>query len=178
MIIGSGDIANAIVDRKELLFFASGVSKSSETDDLQFAREKNLLLAQDKNSQLVYFSTLSQYYSDSPYIRHKKAMEDIVKLEFSKYTIVRFGNITWGKNPNTLLNHLMNKVINNVPIEIQETHRHIMTKKDFLFWLNHIPIGKSDVMNITGKLLTVREILELVKECHQQHSDFESVFGR
>lgn len=177
MIIGNGDIAKAIEDRKELLFFASGVSNSAELNPLQFLREKNLLLSQEKNRHIVYFSTLSQYYANSPYIQHKKDMESIIKSEFIKSTIIRFGNITWGNNPNTLLNSLMLKIKNNEPVEIQDTYRHIMTKKDFTFWLKHIPIDQSDIMNITGRMFHVNEILERIKKCHQLGSDFESVFG-
>lgn len=46
MILGNGDIASALrpVDRPDRLFFASGVSNSSETRLSEFNRERDLLL--------------------------------------------------------------------------------------------------------------------------------------
>jgi len=45
MIIGSGLMAIACngIDREDVLFFASGVSDSSEKDDREFQREENML---------------------------------------------------------------------------------------------------------------------------------------
>ena len=39
MIIGKGDIASILNDREGAIFFASGVSNSSETNELAFKRE-------------------------------------------------------------------------------------------------------------------------------------------
>ena len=105
MIIGNGDIASAIKDRKDLLFFASGVSNSRETRESEYRREIDLLLKQDKNSHIVYFSSLCVFYSNSRYAQHKRYMEKLVK-GFRKWTIIRLGNITWGTNPHTLINFL------------------------------------------------------------------------
>ena len=53
MIIGKGDIAKILNDRKDAIFFASGVSNSNETNELEYEREKKLLSIQDKKN--VYF---------------------------------------------------------------------------------------------------------------------------
>lgn len=101
MIIGHGDIASVLPDKKDLLFFASGVSNSQETRESEYTREKNLLKEQDRKSHLVYISTLAVFYGSSRYVKHKREMEELIKQEFSRYTIIRIGNITWGTNSHT-----------------------------------------------------------------------------
>jgi nucleoside-diphosphate-sugar epimerase len=171
MIIGNGDIAHALkkVDRKDLLFFASGVSNSKEDRGSEFDREINLLLDQNTKKHIVYFSSLSLFYPNfpnTPYIRHKKKMERTIKEVFPKYTIVRLGNITWGKNPHTLLNHFRNKFkkdgLGN--LKIQNTYRYLIDKKEFIYWMKLIPDWNCE-MNIPGRMLKVKEIVsDLIRE--------------
>ncbi|MFV0217909.1 hypothetical protein OBJ92_12895 [Empedobacter falsenii] len=66
MIIGKGLIASAFEnrDREDVVFFASGVSNSLETDVRQFLREENLIrttIQQYPTQTFVYFSTCSMY---------------------------------------------------------------------------------------------------------------------
>ena len=48
MIVGKGDIASILNDREGAIFFAAGVSKSTETKETEFSREIELLDKQDK----------------------------------------------------------------------------------------------------------------------------------
>ena len=62
MIIGDGDIASILKGKwfesnDLVIVFASGVSNSKCVDVEEFEREKKLLLDQNKNLHLVYFST-------------------------------------------------------------------------------------------------------------------------
>src|SRR3990167_1749987 len=101
-IVGNGDIARALEGTdKDVLFFASGVSNSQETNEAEYQREKDLLLQQDRSRRLVYFGSLSIFYNDNRYAQHKREMEELIMQEFPKYTIVRLGNITWGTTPHT-----------------------------------------------------------------------------
>lgn len=164
MIVGHGDIASVLEDRDNRIYFASGVSNSNETRWSEFKREFDLLLQQDRFSHLIYFSSLCVFYLDTIYSSHKKNMENMVKSSFNKYTIVRLGNITWGDNPNTIINFLRNKIKNNEPFEIQDTYRYIVNKEEFLHWINLIPEWSCE-MNITGELLTINEIVRRIKLC-------------
>lgn len=158
MIIGKGDIASVLNDKKGICFFASGVSNSSETKESEFQREINLLMETSikyHSSRLVYFSTLSIYYKDTPYTRHKRRMEGIVKTNFRKHCIVRLGNIKWGRNPNTIINYFKN----NPNAEIQEGYRYLVDKDEFLHWIDLIPNFNTE-MNITGKLTPIKQIYE------------------
>src|SRR6185503_19689526 len=133
-IIGNGDIASALIDRDDLIFFASGVSNSRCSDPAKFNREMDLLRTMPRHMHLVYFSTLSIYYNWNPYVAHKKRMEALVKDLFQSYTIVRIGNISWGTNPHTLLNYLKA----HPEAEIQKVYRHVIDKDEFQYWMGLI----------------------------------------
>src|SRR3990167_7478274 len=160
-IIGNGDIAKVLkeVDREDRLFFASGVSNSGETKRSEYEREKKLLLSQDKYRHIVYFSSFCVYYSDSLYAQHKRRMEGLVKKTFKHYTIVRIGNISWGSNPNTLINFLRNKIKNKQPYEVRSVYRYVVDKDEFLYWIKMIP-DWNDTMNIMGRRLLVKDIVK------------------
>lgn len=157
MIVGDGDIGKALasVDRDDRLFFASGVSNSQCEDENEYEREIELLSQQNTGFHIVYFSTLSLYYKDSRYTTHKWQMETLVKEWFPKHTIVRLGNITWGTNPHTIINYL--KAHPDAPIK--DEVRYIIDKEEFLHYVSLIP-DWNDVMNITGRRMTIKQIKE------------------
>lgn len=162
MIIGSGDIASVLTDRVDLTFFASGVSNSLCEDEKEFEREEDLF-RETRGEHLVYFSTLSVYEKDSPYTNHKRNMEEQVKKWFDIYTIIRLGNITWGKNPNTIINFFKNKIKNNEEVKLRDEYKHICSLKEFNYWIDNIPKFSTE-MNITGERLHVQQLYNLIKE--------------
>lgn len=163
MIIGNGNIASAVVDRDDVIFFAAGVSNSSEKDEVQFYRESTLLLSQPRDKHLVYFSSLSIYHTDNPYNRHKKNMEQLVRDSFRSYTIFRIEIIAWGKNPTTIHNVFRDKLLKKEPITIIDTTRYILEKEEFQKWLSLIPVGEKHEMNVPGQCYHISEIYEMVK---------------
>lgn len=160
MVIGSGDIAKVLtsVDRPDRLYFCSGVSNSQELRESEYQREIILLQKQEKSKHLVYFGSLSIFYSDTRYSQHKRLMEDFVKLNFQYHTIVRMGNIAWGSNPNTLINFISNKIRTREPFEIQDVYRYVLEKDEFLYWIDLIPDWSCD-MNVVGKRMKVKDIV-------------------
>lgn len=159
MVIGHGDIASVLIDREDITFFASGVSDSKCSDPTKFKREENLLKEQPRHVHLVYFSTLSIYYNHSPYVAHKKRMEQLVKDLFQSYTIVRIGNISWGENPNTLINYLKA----HPEAEVQKTYRHVVDKEEFQYWMGMILVKQRNEMNVSGKMWWVPEMAERIR---------------
>jgi len=160
MIVGSGDIGTVLKEAmrpadESYIFFASGVSNSSETDEKEYRREVDLLMEQPTNKHLVYFSSLAIFYSNTRYTKHKKTMELLVKTCFENYTIIRLGNITWGDNPHTLINYLKA----HPKAEIKNEYRYICDKEDFLHWINLIPKWSCE-MNVIGRRLKVSEIVK------------------
>lgn len=152
-IIGDGDVASVLKDRKGFLFFASGVSNSQCTDENEYEMEIELLSQQNNKLHLVYFSSLALFYGDSRYVDHKWQMETLVKEWFPHYTIVRLGNIDWGKNPHTLINYL--RAHPEAPIK--DEYRYVISKDEFLHWIDLIPEWNAE-MNLPGAWLKVKEI--------------------
>ena len=156
MIIGDGDIASVLKDREDIVFFASGVSNSKETNEAEYQREKSLLMTVPDNKRIVYFSSLGVLDGTSRYFKHKREMEELIKT-FPEYCIIRLGNISWGKNPNTLINYFKNCVANQKPFEIQDTYRYIVDEDEFLYWINLIPNFNCE-MNIPGRRMKVKDV--------------------
>jgi hypothetical protein len=153
MIIGNGDIASVLIDREDRLYFASGVSNSEETREREYEREAILLTDQDKWRHIVYFSSLCVFYTDTRYAQHKRMMEKLVKKYFGHYTIIRLGNITWGKNPHTLINYMKT----HKDAEVKDVYRYVVDKEEFLHWMELIPEWSCE-MNVPGRMLKVKDI--------------------
>ena len=158
-IVGHGDIASALIDHPDRLYFASGVSNSARLHEREYQREVNLLASQGRSLRLVYFSSLCVFYSYTRYAKHKRNMEVWVKKLFPHWTIIRLGNITWGANPHTLINHLREHYINAEPVDIQDTYRYVVDREEFRHWLGLIPPWNCE-MNITGRRLKVADIYQ------------------
>ena len=159
MVIGNGDIASVLNDRSDVVFFASGVSNSGCDCIVEFQREVKMLKEIYSFRHLVYFSSLSIYYSNSAYTRHKKHMEKIIENTFLSYTVVRLGNITWGKNPNTFINYLKS----HPEAEVKPVWRHVIDKDEFLYWMDKIRVGEKDIMNIPGRRVWVPDYVKEIR---------------
>lgn len=157
MVVGRGDIASVLPYREDLLFFASGVSNSRCRDESEYNREIRLLLSQDRRAHIVYFSSLGVMWEDSRYFQHKRYMEILLRENFPNWTIVRVGNISWGINPNTLINYLRL----HPKAKIRDEYRYIVDKDEFLHWVNLIPEWNVE-MNIPGERLTVKQIKQKI----------------
>ena len=157
MIIGHGDIASAILDRLDRLYFASGVSNSAETRESEYGRERDLLARQDPRAPLVYFSSLCVYSSTSRYAQHKRGMEQLVRNRFPAHTLIRIGNITWGTNPNTLINHLRAQHARGETPVLRDVFRYPIDLADFRECLRVEVGGEIDLI---ARRMTVADIYQ------------------
>lgn len=164
MIIGSGDIAKVITDRNEFTFFCSGVSNSLETRASEFKRERDLLLTTHRNNTLVYFSTLSIYFKDSPYTAHKRAMEALIQKTFPSYIILRLGNITWGNNPNTFINYFKKQLKAGKKIKTTNDLKYLLTKQEFTYHIENLRPNSKMTINIMGIPMTPKQVLNILKD--------------
>jgi hypothetical protein len=163
MIIGHGDIASVLQDRQDVVFFASGVSNSSETKDSEFKRELDLLSKQDKTKCIFYFSSIAidnkEKFEASKYLQHKKEMEDYIINTFQNYNIIRIGNITWGKNPNTFLNYIKNKIKSGESVYISDEYKFMIDKDQLLLFTNNLPASGKNKINVFGKMIKVKDLI-------------------
>ena len=165
MIIGNGLIAQLFTDhdREDIIFFASGVSNSSETDPAQFIREENLVtktLLENHGKMFIYFSTCSIYDSsktNSLYVLHKLHMEELVKIHAARYLILRVSNaVGHGGNPNLLMNYLIHSVEQNATITV-----HTKATRNL--------IDAEDIKNITISLLASQSLNRIVNLAYIQN---------
>ncbi|WP_334125064.1 NAD-dependent epimerase/dehydratase family protein [Empedobacter brevis] len=181
MIIGRGLIANLFteVDSDEVVFFASGVSNSSETRKEEFLREQNLVeqtLANNPEKLFVYFSTCSIYDSskyNSLYVLHKLHIEEIIKQKAKHFLILRVSNAVGnGGNPNLLMNYLFRQILNNEELVVhQQATRNL--------------IDVEDVKNITLKYIVSKDWNKIVNVAYSENFNipeiieaFESILNK
>lgn len=169
MIIGRGSIAQVIPDREEFIFFAAGESNRFELTEERAHIEKLKISAwiESRDQMFVYISGLNIYYPEndrrSEYTDHKMHMEDLIKNNFENYTIIRLGSITWGDNPNTLLNSLKSQIASDSNFEGRPVYRYLHSKQELTHWFGMIPRFGKHEMNVTGKLTWVPDLVEKIK---------------
>lgn len=177
MVVGNGLVAREMKRFEtdgSVIVFASGVSNSTNSDKSEFEREKSLLLS-FKNSEklLVYFSTLSVFdpsLLNSPYIQHKKEIEELIPRNFERFLIFRLP-ILVGKteNPKTLTNFLYNKIKNQDSFELQvNARRFLFDSIDMAFWCGMM-IDDSKYHNqiidiYSGSSIGVKSIVHFLEE--------------
>ena len=128
-VIGNGMIAQrfrTFFCQKDVVIFASGVSNSKEIHPAPYFRERALIestLDGLSEQVFVYFSTASindPIEQDTPYIKHKLAIEQLVSARAPNYLIIRASNVVGGLgNRHTILNHFW---------------EHIQQGKRFVVW--------------------------------------------
>lgn len=164
MIVGSGDIASALNNRIGFLFFAAGVSKSSETDEAEYERErdrlfKNIEIANRQRLTLVYFSSISRFYSMTRYTIHKYEMEQLIKTYCEHYHIVRIGNISFGKNPNTFINYIRARKAEGKFVEVRDEFKYMIEKEELQFVVDNLPWGGKHEISVFGQMKKVKDVI-------------------
>ena len=161
MIVGKGDIASILNDREGAIFFASGVSKSTETNESEFWREIQLLDSQDKSKCIFYFSSIAidDITKNSDYLAHKRKMELFIKSNFENYNIIRIGNITWGNNPNTFINYIKNKIKKGEPVEIKDEFKYLIDKEQLILLTDNLPLIGQSTISVFGRMAKVKELI-------------------
>lgn len=158
MIIGNGLIASLFkdIDQTNVIYFASGVSNSAETDPLQFKREEDLIrktMTENPDDLFVYFSTCSMYDSsknNSAYVLHKHKMEELIMQSTSSYLILRVSNaVGKGGNPNLLMNYLVRSLKEGQSINV-----HTKATRNL--------IDVEDIKNITLELVASKDYNKII----------------
>lgn len=187
MIVGNGLIANSLkkIDSEDLLFFASGVSNSLETRNSEFEREFSLLktmIEENKGRKLVYFSTLSihdQSKQNSPYVLHKKAIEDHIKNGCDHFLILRIGNIVGkGGNPNTLFNFLTAQISGNTEFTLHLKARRLLLDIEDIskFLSSHCLDMENKTLNLAFPYYyDLKEIINAIEDKTRKKACFSEV---
>jgi nucleoside-diphosphate-sugar epimerase len=170
MVIGNGLIASSFKknDDPKYIFFASGVSNSSENNYLNFKRERDLLLEtihKIDNRVLIYFSSVSIYTLNSDYVSHKKEMENLITSSNIDYYIFRLPQILGnGGNSKNLINFITNKIVKNDKFNLNiSAERSILDIDDLVKIVKSVIVknSKNNIFDIAG--IEFKNLVEIVK---------------
>lgn len=191
MIIGNGLIANALSsfrENQDILLFASGVSDSSETREVVFQREYNLIedtLNKYTSLRFIYISTCSIYddsLKHSPYLHHKLAIEKKIQETHADYLILRLPNMVGqGGNPKTMVNYFVHAIRNNQKIQIQKSaFRNLLDCEDLESALQAILNNTfhNEIINIANPInYRVSDIVYTIENYLNKKADIEWIEG-
>ena len=178
MVVGKGMIANAFLnykDQADIVFFASGVSNSKETNLTAFNREENLLkdyLGTHPEKLFVYFSTCSVYdpaENESLYVKHKLKMEALIRNVSNKYLILRVSNVVGNsENKSIIFNFLVEHLLNNYHFTLwKNAYRNLIDIEDVkLLVISLIEKGSYNrIVNIANPTnIAVTEIVGTIEQ--------------
>ena len=187
MVIGNGMIGKRFGSYQKddrFLIFASGVSNSKTRIDAAYKREINLLketIDGHKQKILVYFSTCSLYDPEekhSPYITHKKQVEDIIQSHCKQFYIFRVSNLV-GKsnNPNTVLNFFVYHIRHQINFDLwSNASRNLLDIDDMYKVVDHILQKHTDtneIINIANpESYNVTDIVTAIEELWRKPANY------
>lgn len=200
MIIGSGLIASSFRESIDLfddcVVFASGVSSSKETSDLEFKREADLILktlTKNNGLKFIYFTTILAGITNNPYYDHKQEMENLIKSNSNNYLIVKLPQVIGEKgNQDNLVNFLKNSIIEGDEISIYKNiSRSIIDVDDvtsIVYYVKNKVTNKTiyisgfekikvlQICKIIGRILKIKPKIKLVKNTDYDDWTFENSY--
>lgn len=180
MIFGTGLIARAFVPHLQALsgacVYAAGVSNSSCTDPREFERERqrvtDAIATTPAASLFLYFSTCSvddPAVRESAYVRHKLAMEQLVRRR-DRHLVLRLPQLAGNTpNPHTLLNHLYARIVRSERFAIwRGATRNVIDVDDVARIVTDLVVSE----NASGETINVANsrgygILEIVRSIEE-----------
>ena len=176
MIYGSGLVARAMAPNfpsDRIIAYAAGVSNSRCADGSEFLRERERLQRaldlHQHSERFLYFSTCSvedQSARESLYVRHKVAMESLVR-EHPRHLNLRLPQVAGHTpNPHTLLNFLHARIARSEKFEIWErSTRNILDIDDIATLVGHLVLQEgavAETINVAN--ITSIPVTEIVAE--------------
>ena len=190
MVIGKGMIGKRFESYQSddrFVIFASGVSNSKIRDREVYNREVTLLkhsIEAHKQKTLVYFSTCSVYDCEeelSPYVVHKKEVEEIIQSRCRKFYIFRASNVV-GKsdNPNTVLNFFVYHIRNQINFDLwTNASRNLLDIDDMYKIVDHIlqkGLYINDITNVANPAsYKVTEIVAAIEHRWQIQANYIAI---
>jgi nucleoside-diphosphate-sugar epimerase len=189
MVIGKGLIGRefqSYSQNSSMLIFASGVSDSQATCPDAFIREEVMLrnaLITHASASVSYFSTCSVNDPSSlksPYVRHKLAMEDIVKTQSRKFWIFRLPQVVGHATSPTLINFLFQRAQDGAPFEVwKNSCRNLIDVSDVFRTVKYLHFNDllyGSVINIAALNNTpILEITALVEQITRSRLNYKLV---
>lgn len=186
MVIGNGMIANQFISYKnneDIIIFASGVSNSKESDKENFQREFQLLhqtIKEYPDKALVYFSTCSIMDNDlasSPYVIHKKNIEEFIKQNTTGYYLFRVSNLAgMSNNPFTLLNYFIFNILQDHPLTVwKNAYRNIIGADNMYSIVNEFLFEKKNVNTTINIANSENYSVPYIIKCIEEHLNKKAI---
>jgi hypothetical protein len=158
-IIGAGSIAKLLNDRDGFVFFAAGVSNSTNFTGSDIGREMFMIEsiinnANEHGIMFVYFSTISIFTHTGNYVAHKKQMERKIRNTANNYCIIRLGNVWECTNPNTFINAYKTQ-----PYEPREEYKYMISKEQLNFITDNLPRTGKHEISVFGEMRLAKDCL-------------------
>jgi nucleoside-diphosphate-sugar epimerase len=163
------------------------VANSKNRIHAEYSREVDLLessIRANSDKTFVYFSTCSVYdpeEKESPYILHKKQVEDIIRTHCGQFYIFRVSNLV-GKsdNANTVLNFFVYHIANKINFDLwSNTSRNLIDIDDMYKIVDHIlrqRLYANQVVNIASTVsYSVREIVKTIEDLWHTQANYVSI---
>lgn len=170
-VIGNGMLAMAFMaadtGADDFVIFCSGVSNSGATSADEFMREKSLLLDalnRYPGRKFIYFSSCAAGYMQSPYYRHKQAMQELIQACAQRYLIVRLPQVVGVTKNATLVRFIALSIKNHTPITVLKGARRNLIDVDDVVRLTRYLAGLGNMaINVTNANMTpVEEIIRMI----------------
>lgn len=163
IIIGNGMIAKSLarVDfGRPMLVLASGVSDSHETRPEAFEREVLVVrqaISSHPGYHVIYCSSCSVCSDiDSPYTRHKMAMEELVQSKATACHIFRLPQVVGRVHNRTLISYFVEAILMNRVLTVQTyATRYLLDVLDFARVASLMlrrNIGEGEPQNISSSM--------------------------
>ena len=188
MVVGNGMIANTFKSYstdENIIIFASGVSNSKDTKQENYIREFNLLQQTIHNytgKTIVYFSTCSIEDKDlalSPYVIHKKKIEEFIRNNTENYYLFRVSNLAGvSNNPYTLLNYFIFNILREQPLTVwKNAYRNIIGVDDMFAIANYFLQEKKEKNTIINIANPENYSVPYILNCIEIHLDKKGTYS-
>lgn len=191
MVIGDGAIANRFASyslQSKHLIFAGSVHDSSIADAIKISTEEDAIraaLAAINNSVMfVYFSSCSiddATQGASPYVAHKKRMEQLIQASASSYLIFRLPQVLGlADNEGGLVSGLVNAITRGEPFELWRDATRNFIDLDDVYSIAHAILAdganNNRVINIASPCSTpVPQLVSLLESYFGKSGNYELV---
>ena len=177
MIIGSGNIANTIINsglpHENLCIIAAGVSDSNLTSDTAFNRESQMLhyyLENNSDFKIIYFDTFYNNH-DSHYVRHKNNMKKLIENYTDNFLFISLPIVCgFTKNKTQLIPYLTNCLLNNKTTTVNfNAIRNIIPSSSIVDCIRKTAYSNfKHVAVLSTQNYHMAEIIEVLENIHQK----------
>ena len=181
MIVGNGLIANecSVIDRPDVLFFASGVSNSMNNDENNYIREILLVKSHlETEKKFIYFSSIDEYIINERYLKHKKQIEELIKNKTNNYIIIKIPQLLGKRgNSNNFINYIYNHIKNDIEFDLFLTKRSLLDVSDLIEILKELlKINYVGLLNINYiELMSVSDFIVIIENILGKSSKIKNV---